>query len=312
MINATNIRQRLKPWMLPISMCGGLLFHQWIGHLTFLTPYLIFLMLFITFCRINLKEFNITPLMCSLLAIQLVGAALLYLAIRPFCIDIAQGVMICVLCPTATAAPVVTGMLGGSVPRLVAYSLLCNIVIAIVAPFYLSYAGAGEVDILHSSLSICAQVAPLILLPLCFALVVRKTMPKLHDTIGAQQSATFYLWAVALFIVVGKSVSFILSEPMSKAPEIILLALSAGVVCCIQFSIGRRIGARMGDKISGAQALGQKNTILAIWLALTYLNPIASIGPAAYIAWQNTINSMQIYRHLRAKANTNDPKNVIK
>ena len=32
--------------------------------------------------------------------------------------ELAQGAFICVrICPTATAAPVVTGMLGGSVPR---------------------------------------------------------------------------------------------------------------------------------------------------------------------------------------------------
>ena len=55
----------------------------------------------------------------------------------------------------------------------------------------------------------------------------------------------------------------------------------------------------MGDKISGAQGLGQKNTVLAIWMAMTYLNPLSSVAPAAYVAWQNTINSWQLYRHQR-------------
>lgn len=86
-----------------------------------------------------------------------------------------------------------------------------------------------------------------------------------------------------------------MKEPADKIPEMLLLALASLVVCCAQFWIGRRVGARLGDKISGAQGLGQKNTVLAIWMALTYLNPIASVGPAAYVAWQNTINSMQLY-----------------
>ena len=64
-----------------------------------------------------------------------------------------------------------------------------------------------------------------------------------------------------------------------------------------------------GDPISGAQGLGQKNTVLAIWLSLTYLNPISSVGPAAYIAWQNTINSIQLYlkqrRDLQSAVNKN-------
>ncbi len=79
------------------------------------------------------------------------------------------------------------------------------------------------------------------------------------------------------------------------------------MVCGLQFYVGRRIGARFGDRISGAQGLGQKNTVLAIWLALTFLNPISSVAPAAYIAWQNTINSLQLYyrqkKELKAKHN---------
>jgi BASS family bile acid:Na+ symporter len=67
------------------------------------------------------------------------------------------------------------------------------------------------------------------------------------------------------------------------------------IVCIGQFYIGRKLGGRYGDKISGAQGLGQKNTVLAIWLALTYLSPITSIGPASYIIWQNSINSYQLY-----------------
>ncbi len=116
------------------------------------------------------------------------------------------------------------------------------------------------------------------------------------------QPLSFYLWSVSLIVAVGRSVSFAMAEPADKIPEMALIAATAGVVCLAQFAIGRRIGGRFGDKISGAQGLGQKNTILAIWLALTFLNPISSIGPAAYVAWQNIINSAQIFRHSRQSA----------
>ena len=75
----------------------------------------------------------------------------------------------------------------------------------------------------------------------------------------------------------------------------IIIAFVSLFVCCAQFLIGRILGRRFGDKIAGAQGLGQKNTVLAIWMALTFFHPITSIGPAAYVAWQNTINSMQLY-----------------
>lgn len=286
---------QIKPWILPMAMASGVLLHNVIGRLEFLTPYLIFVMLYVTFCRVRFSEMRPSPLIWRLLLVQLVGSAAVFVAIRPLSLDVAQGVMICVLCPTATAAPVVTGMLGGNVVRLVAYSLASNIMAALLAPFMLAWAGTANIDFLQASMAIISRVAPLILLPLAIAIISRRVASRLTDVVASHQSLSFYLWAVSLFIVVGKSVSFIMAEPPEKIPEIIVLAAGAGVACVAQFAIGRRIGAALGDKISGAQGLGQKNTVLAIWLALTYLNPISSVGPAAYIAWQNTINSIQLY-----------------
>ena len=34
-------------------------------------------------------------------------------------------------------------------------------------------------------------------------------------------------------------------------------------------------------------------------MTLVYFNPLASIGPAAYIVWQNTINSGQLYYKMK-------------
>lgn len=294
-MNASELRQRLKPWMLPAAMLCGFLFHSHISVVAFLTPYLIFVMLFITFCRIDPREFRLSPMLGWLLLVQVAGALLLYAAILPLSPDVAQAVFICVFCPTATAAPVVTGMLGGSVTRLVTYSFISNVTVAALAPAILAAIGTDGVEITATALSIMAQVGPLIFLPLAAALIMRHVTPRLHKAVGSHQALSFYIWAISLFIVVGRSVSFIMAEPPSRAPEIIIMALAAGAVCILQFWIGRRVGRRYGDPVSGAQGLGQKNTVLAIWIALTYLNPIASVGPAAYIAWQNTINSVQLY-----------------
>lgn len=66
-MNAASIRQRLKPWMLPIAMLGGILFHNFIDNIAFIAPYLIFVMLLITFCRVKPKEFRVTTLSYGLL-----------------------------------------------------------------------------------------------------------------------------------------------------------------------------------------------------------------------------------------------------
>lgn len=304
-MRASEIRQRLKPWMLPAAMVSGLLFHNYISYVAFLTPYLIFVMLFITFCRVNVREFRLSAMIGWLLSMQVVGAIVLYLCLQWLSRDVAQGVFICVFCPTATAAPVVTGMLGGNVPKLVTYSLVSNVVVAFTAPVLLAWIGNSDINMLSVTADIMVQVAPLMIGPLVAALTVGLLTPKFHHQVASRQAVSFYVWAVSLFIVVGKSVCFIMAEPADKIPEIIVLAVAAGVVCVLQFRIGRRIGARYGDRISGAQGLGQKNTVLAIWLALTYLNPISSVGPAAYIAWQNTINSVQLYYKQRADQRKN-------
>jgi hypothetical protein len=36
--------------------------------------------------------------------------------------------------------------------------------------------------------------------------------------------------------------------------------------------------------------------VLAVWMAQSFLNPISSIAPTAYIVWQNLVNSYQIYK----------------
>ena len=97
----------------------------------------------------------------------------------------------------------------------------------------------------------------------------------------------------------GRAVSFMIKQPLSELPIMLGMAAASLVVCCLQFFTGRKVGARLGDRISGAQGLGQKNTILGIWMALTYLHPLVSVGPAAYIVWQNIINSTQLYLHTR-------------
>ena len=299
-MNIALLRKRIKPWILPIAMVAGMLFHDFMVQIEFIAPYLIFIMLFITFCRVKPHEFRIKALSWSLLSVQIIGALALYFIIAPMSVDVAQGTFICVFCPTATAAPVITGMLGGSVPRLATFSIISNIAVALLAPVIFTLMGSDAgIPFSDALLTISAKVMPLIILPLVLALCLLKILPKVHRAVAEKQAVSFYIWAVSLFIVVGRAVSFIMDEPTEAIPEMIILAIFSGIVCCAQFWIGRKIGRRGGDKIAGAQGLGQKNTVLAIWMALTYLHPVSSVAPAAYVAWQNTINSAQLYFKMR-------------
>ena len=302
-MNEFHLRKFLKTWMLPISMIGGIIFHDAIGYLEFLTPYLIFLMLTITYTRVRTSDFRITQFQWSLLAVQMLGCWIVYSILFPLNRHVATAAFICIFMPTATAAPVITGMLGGSVTKLATYSLLSNITVALTAPAFLSIVNDSgrNIPFTESFFTICSQIVPLLIMPLVVAIIMRHSLPRLHNAIANHQSISFWLWAVALFIVMGRAVGFMIKQPLGELPAMTGMAMASLAVCCLQFFIGRKVGARFGDRISGAQGLGQKNTILGIWMALTYLDPIVSIGPAAYIVWQNTINSYQLYRKSKYK-----------
>ena len=81
-----------------------------------------------------------------------------------------------------------------------------------------------------------------------------------------------------------------------------LIALAGLVTCVVQFLLGKRVGQHYGERLSAGQALGQKNTVLAIWMAYTYLQPLSSVGPGSYVLWQNLINSYQLWKKRKQDA----------
>lgn len=282
--------------MLPLAMLTGALSYRLVGYISFLTPYLIFTMLLLTFCKLSPRDMRLHPLHKWLLLIQLVGCVVVYGLVYLYDPVVAQGALICVLAPTATSAAVITGMLGGSVAFLTNYVLLCNIGVAIMAPVLFSFMGSqSEMPFFESFLFICRQVGPLLILPLVCAWSLRAFLPKLHARILSVHKLSFYLWAVALTIVTGSTVRFLVEQQDPDYTVEIGLAVVSLVICVGQFLLGRRLGKTYGDPVSSGQGLGQKNTILAIWMAQVYLNPIASIAPAAYVLWQNSINSYQLW-----------------
>jgi len=112
------------------------------------------------------------------------------------------------------------------------------------------------------------------------------------------QGLAFYLWACALAIVTAQIVYSLVHYSHDKIIAIVIAAASF-VVCALQFFLGKTIGGIYKDRVSGGQALGQKNTILAIWMANTYLNPLSAVGPGFYVLWQNVINSWQLWKKRR-------------
>ncbi len=287
----------MQTLLMPVAMVVGGAFHNFMDTLGFLTPYLIFVMLFIPFCGLNLKEMKITGLHINLLLFQAVMCVLAYAFIQLFDDTVAQGAMICIIAPTATSAVVIAAMLGARVSTMLTYSLMINLAVAIGAPFFFSaISPAADISFWDSFAVIFLRVIPMLVLPFVVALLLKKFAPKAARTVQKYQSVSFYLWLAALCIVTGKIAKFIMTQEGLTWGKGITLALVALAICLVQFIAGRYIGRRYGDTVAGGQSLGQKNTILAIWLAQTYLNPVSSIAPASYVLWQTLVNSYQLWR----------------
>ena len=138
----------------------------------------------------------------------------------------------------------------------------------------------------------------MLLSPFILALLLRWLFPPIHHLLLKCHGVAFYLWAIALAVVTGQTVHSMVNS--SANLSVLLLVVMAGLFSCIiQFAVGKCIGSHYDDRISAGQALGQKNTILAIWMACTYLNPLSSLAPGSYVVWQNLFNSWQLWKKRR-------------
>lgn len=291
-----------KTLAMPLCMVVGAVFCReiaWVDGVThgFITPVFIFTMLFFTYCRVDARKIRLSWMHVWLLLFQIAGSLAVYYMLVQWNEIVAQGAMICILTPVAMAAVVIGGMLGANIETMTAYSLLCNIVIACVAPLFLFYFGNGEC----TTLQIMQRVIVLLVAPFAVGQACRFIAPKLSGWVGSHSQISFYIWLLSLIVIIGRTVCFLLDYEADRGVEIIL-AVVALIICLFQFKLGRIIGSHYGDTAAGGQSLGQKNTILAVWLSQSFLDPIACIAPAAYIVWQNLVNSFQIYRKGKNKS----------
>ena len=294
--------QQRRTIALPIAMVIGAVFHSFFNRLHWMPPYLIFAMLFVTYCRISARDVRFGRFHWLLLTLQIVIGTSVYFALRGLNPLLAQGAAMCSFVPTAMAATAIGGMLGANVATMASFCLLSNTGVALAAPVFFSAIGANpELSFISSMVIILKKIIPLLVLPFVAAMILEKVAPRWHDSISRRQNISFWIWAMSLTIVLGRTVEFLLSQPRGNNMLELQLAGIALVICLFQFAVGRFVGRRFGDTVAGGQSIGQKNTVLAIWMAQTWFDPISSVAPAAYVIWQNLVNSWQLWRYKGTK-----------
>jgi BASS family bile acid:Na+ symporter len=268
----------------------------------YVQPALLFCMLFVSFCRMSIKELKPRAWMLELLAIQVVSFLAMGLLIVAMP-DVAgrvviESAMICMICPTATAAAVVTTKLHGNANVVVSYTCLINLAVSLVVPTmvpFLHESSHAGMSFELSFLLILAKVFPLLILPLVVAWLVRHLFPQFHAFILRQKNLAFNLWAVSLSLAIGVSVKALVHSEEGFW-TMVGIAVASLLCCLVQFVCGRIIGRKHGEAVAGTQSLGQKNTVFAIWMGYTFLDPVTALAGGFYSLWHNLVNSWQLWR----------------
>lgn len=265
-----------------------------------LMPVVLFALLYVTFCKIEIKEMK--PKAWHFV-LQLIRTSLALLMVISICLFgknyeakvILEGAFICFICPTAAAVAVVTEKLGGSIGSLTTYTVIANIFTMIIIPSLFPMVEKGaDVSFLYMSMMVFRNVTTVLVVPLLLALLSRKFLPRFVDKVKSVKDLGFYMWCFNLTILMGETLRNFLHATVSGWILALLLIVPL-VVCLVQFAIGKAVGRHWDASISAGQALGQKNTIVGIWLTLTFLNPLAAVAPGAYVVWQNLVNGWQLW-----------------
>ena len=342
----------LKDWTLPVAIAVGTTSYLTFYHVEALDtlgdqlapvfdvifPLFVFLVLFVTFCKVDFHQmrphrWHTGVLVAQLLLVAVNIAVILYLKDSEASTAVAnssffsdpwsecgvaitlhsslstlhssllwEALLTCIIGPAASAAPVVVGKLGGNISTMTTYVILSSLASTVLIPlvFPILEPAAG-VTFLRAFLIILEKVCIVLLLPLVLGWIMQHYVKGLCARITAMPNLSFYLWGCSLSITTGITVKNIVH---SEASITLLgaIAVATFILCFIQFGIGRLIGRHLGEEVNAGQSLFQKNTALSIWVAYMYLNPIASVGAGCYVLWQNIINSLELWQYRRQQA----------
>lgn len=282
--------------IMPAAILLGIFLPQ--AHfLSAILPFSIGLMMILTFIeKISPQEHGVTfkieahAFLTSLvLCAALVGA---YYAFGLSKALLLGGLIVC-LAPPANAAPAMTKILGGNPVLALKILIVGHLIACFTIPLIFGYFTGNSGEYFAMSRRIFNSIQPIISIPLAIALGLRAFYPEIADKVENYQKYTLYIWCFNVFIIISRA-SY---DIRSMGPEQLWrsgvfqeeLVLSA-VLCGLLFFLGWFFD-RKHHPIEGSQSMGQKNTMLVIWISQAYAGSVAALCPVFYVVWQNIVLS---------------------
>jgi BASS family bile acid:Na+ symporter len=310
-----NLIRFIKDWTLPIAIGMGAIIYlifafipaldpiaTWFSPIgSDILPLFMFCILFVTFCKVDFRKLRPVAWHFWVGVFQVVFVAALVGIIVGFNLSgdnkiFVEALLTCIIGPCAAAAAVVTAKLGGNLEEMTTYTFISNFICAVLIPVCFPMIEKGaDISFMAAFAKILYEVCVVLLVPMLLVYIVKHFMPRFHKRVISVKDLSYYLWGCSLMIVTGTTVKNIV-HANTTVTLLFAIAMLGMVMCVVQFAVGRFIGHYFDHTQESGQALGQKNTAFAIWMAYTYLNPLSSVGPGCYILWQNIVNSIEIWQ----------------
>ena len=234
----------LKDWTLPVSIAVGTVSYltfnyvpaldeagDWLGSVfDVLFPISVFMTLFVTFCKVDFHEMRPHCWHAGILVAQLLlitvtvalawssdNSQLLTLNSKLSTLNsqlstlnsklFYEALLTCIIGPSASAAPVVVGKLGGNISTMTTYTLISSLASALLIPLvFPMLEPAAGITFMAAFLIILEKVSYVLLLPLVLGWMMQHYLKRLCAWIVSMPDLSFYCWAFSLSITTGITV----------------------------------------------------------------------------------------------------------
>ena len=254
---------------------------------------LLALLLFLSFVKVNfwghkwrfldiVKVFVGTLLMAGIVFLigQAIGIEKVWLI----------GFVLTALTPTALSSPVIVDLVKGNVVLVTQVLLSMNVISVVYVPvaIYFFFQESVRIDAADMGLKLFLMV----LIPMMIAYFVEKSrfgkvVAKVSD------KSSFWILSLVMYIVFSSNSEFIvggLSENWIYFVVLFGLAL-------VNYGVGALFGFGQSprDRLTMSISLGYKNSLLSIWIGLTFFSPEVALIPTIYTVCHHLVNSGLIF-----------------
>lgn len=287
------LKTLIRPAMIFIPFILGMMFPS--AHsLNFLLRWILVGMLYLVCLQLDPHQLKPQKLHWKLLMANIMMGVVPY-AVLLLCgaTQLALAAFFIGIAPTANAAPVIMNFLRGRPGFVVTSFVITNLgvslaLLALLPPVTGNSSFTFIWDIFKMLLLVIA-------LPAAAAAITRHFYPKAKSWQAKCRNISFSAWSLMLFIIAADAGFFFRSNPDVPKLLVLEIALLSLIICAVNFTVGGLLGGRKYGR-EASQSLGQKNTSFIIFMAITFANPLAALGPVFYVLWHNSWNAIQMYR----------------